>query len=75
MRSLSLNVEEPTLYKPIEAYPQDVLAPLPTQEDAHRRRHTDVSQDLRFIHWNPSASISDAECTSAPRRLPDWILP
>ena len=75
MGTLSLTGEVPIPHPPLEAYPQDWLAPLPTTEEVRTRRHTDVSQDLRYIHWGPSPTASDAECTSAPRRLPAWILP
>ena len=38
------------------------------------RRHTDVSQELRYTQRVLSAAKSDAECTAAPRRIPEWIL-
>ncbi len=37
-------------------------------------RHTDVSHDLRYTFGNLSAAEGDEECTTAPRRIPEWIL-
>jgi len=53
----------------------DWLNPLPTIEATRIRRHTDVSQDPRYSLHVPSASHYDAECTSAPSRIPAWVLP
>ena len=52
----------------------DWLAPLPTTEDIHRRRHTDVSQDFKYYLRDLSAADGDAECTTAPRRIPTSVL-
>ena len=71
IRSLSPTPEELTSHKSAETHPHDWLAPLPTREEVSKRRHTDVSQDPKYIHWGLSASISDEECITAPRRLPD----
>jgi hypothetical protein len=37
-------------------------------------RHTNVSQDPRYHHWGLAADDGDAECTTAPRRVPDWVI-
>ena len=58
-----------------ETPPHDWFAPLSTSEDFRSRRHTDVSQDPRYNHWGISAADGDAECTAAPRRIPNWVLP
>ena len=50
IRSLSLTPEEPTLHKSTEAFSHDWLVPQPTMEEVSTRRHTDVSQDPRYIH-------------------------
>ncbi len=71
IRSLSPTHEELTLHKSAETHSHDWLAPLPTREEVSKRRNTEVSQDPRYIHWGLSASISDEECITAPRRLPD----
>ena len=53
----------------------DWLDPLPATE-AHRiKRHTDISQDPRYNLQVPSIAGYDAECTSAPNRLPTYVLP
>jgi hypothetical protein len=75
IRSLSSTQEETTLPKVDETHSIDWLVPMPTKEEVSRRRHTDVSQDPRYIHWDLSASVGDDECIKAPRRLPEWILP
>jgi hypothetical protein len=51
------------------------LARLTTSEDVRCRRHTGVSQDPRYNHWGLFAAAGDAECTAAPTRIPDWVLP
>jgi hypothetical protein len=38
------------------------------------RRLTDVSQELRYTRAYTTAGEGDAECTAAPRRIPEWIL-
>jgi hypothetical protein len=58
-----------------ETIPHDWLAPLPTTEEIRRRRHTDVSLYPRYNYWGLSAATGDAECTAAPSRIPDWVLP
>ena len=75
IRSLSLTEEESTLRRSNETVPHDWFSPILTKEEVSIRRRTDVSQDPRYIHWGLSASIGDEECITAPRRLPDWILP
>jgi hypothetical protein len=52
----------------------DWLNPLPTTEAIRIRRHTDVSQDPRYVLQGPSASDCDAECTAASSRIPPWVL-
>ncbi len=54
--------------------PQDWLDPIPSTADTRRRRHTDVSQDPRYIHQDHSASDYDAECTTTPKQLIPWVL-
>jgi hypothetical protein len=58
--------------KPI---PHGWFAPLSTTEEIRRKRHTDVSMDPRNNHWGLYATAGDAECTAAPSRIPDWVLP
>jgi hypothetical protein len=72
---LSSTPEDTNLSPPKETPPHDWLAPLPTSEEVRRRRHTDVSHDPRYNHWDLSATAGDAKCTAAPRRIPDWVLP
>jgi hypothetical protein len=55
--------------------PHDWLAPLPTTEEIRRKQHTEVSMDPRYNHWSLSATAGDTECTAAPNRIPDWVLP
>ena len=31
--------------------------------------------DPRYNHWGLSAAAGDVECTAAPSRIPDWVLP
>jgi hypothetical protein len=57
-----------------ETPPTDWLAPLTTTKDTYRRRHPDVSQDPRYQHWGLSSDDGDAECTTAPRRIPDRVF-
>jgi hypothetical protein len=58
-----------------ETHQHNWLAPLPITEDIRRRCHTDVSQDPKYNYWGLSATESDAECTTSPRRVHDWVLP
>jgi hypothetical protein len=55
--------------------PHDWLTPLATSADIRRKRHTDVSRDPRYNHWGLSAVDGDVECTAAPHRIPNWLLP
>ena len=57
-----------------EQHPQTTewLEPLPPEADTRHKRHTDVSQDPRY---NQVSTHTDTECTSAPTRIPAWILP
>ena len=50
----------------------DWLEPLPPEVETRHRRHTDVSQDPRYER---ATTAGDSECTEAPTRIPDWILP
>jgi hypothetical protein len=52
--------------------PIDWLEPLPPEVETRHRRHTDVSQDPRY---DRASTAGDSECTEAPSRIPDWILP
>ena len=51
------------------------LDPLPAIKTNRIKRHNDVSQDPKYIIQGPFASDYDAECTSAPSRIPPWVLP
>ena len=51
--------------------PTDWLALLPPEVETRRRRHTDISQDLRYKIPPPTG---DLECIEAPDRIPDLIL-
>jgi hypothetical protein len=75
IESLSPTPENTDLAQPPEPTTHHWLAPLPTTEEVRRRRHTDVSQDLRYNHLGLSAGAGDAECTAAPSRIQDWVLP
>ena len=75
LESLSSTTEENNPFPNPETPHHDWLAPLPTTEDIRRRRHTDVSQDPSYNQWGLSAIEGDAECTTAPRRIQDWLLP
>ena len=75
IESLSPTSEDINLPPTTETPQYDWFAPLPTSEDVRRRRHTYVSQDFRYNHWGLSAATGDAECTVAPSRIPDWVLP
>jgi hypothetical protein len=75
IESLSPTSEDTNLPLTTETRQYDWLAPLSTSEDIRHRRHTDVSQDPRYIHWSLSAAAGDTKCTAAPSRLPDWVLP
>jgi ribonuclease HI len=50
------------------AYPFSRFPPPTDNGVAQHRRHVDVSQDPRYTD-------GDQECTSAPSRIPAWILP
>jgi hypothetical protein len=50
----------------------DWLEPIPPDVETRHRRHTDVSQDPRYYQ---ATTVGDLECTKAPSRIPDWILP
>jgi len=50
----------------------DWLEPLPLDAETRRRRHTDVSQVLRYDQDN---KVGDSECSEAPTRIPKWVLP
>jgi hypothetical protein len=63
---MNLNREENTSHA-------DWLHPI-TSHSIRHLRHTDVSQDPRYNPGYLSADTGDAECTSAPRRIPDWVL-
>ena len=52
----------------------DWLDPLPTTEVTRIKRHTDASHDPRYTLQAPSASNYDAECTTAPSRIPPRVL-
>jgi hypothetical protein len=75
LMSLSSTEEHTDPYPNPETPPHEWLAPLPTSEDIRRRRLTDVSQDPRYIHRGLSATEGDVERTTAPRRMPNWVLP
>ena len=47
---------------------------LPITEATRIRRHTDVSQDRRYVVQSSSTSYYDAEYTAAPTRIPPWAL-
>jgi hypothetical protein len=47
--------------------------PLPPENGvAQHRRHVDVTQDPRYAQ---DTRAGDQECTTAPSRIPEWILP
>ncbi len=47
----------------------------PTPAEATRfRRHTGVSQDLKYTHQRLITTDHDAEFTAAPSRIPHWVL-
>ena len=71
IESLSPTSEEANLSQSTETSPHDWLAPLPTSEETHHRRHEDVSQEPIYNHWGLSVADGEAECTAAPHRLPD----
>ena len=73
--SLLSTVEDADLHPARETPPPDWLDPLPTTGDTHRRRHIAVSQDHRYHDLGLSADDGDAECTTVPRCLLDWVLP
>ena len=75
IESLFPTAEDTNLSPTTETPPHDWFAPLPTSEEICHRSHTDVSHDPRYHHWGLSAADGDDECTAAPRRIPDWVLP
>ena len=75
IESLSPTSEITSLSPTTETLPHDWFAPLPTSEEIRRRNHTDVSQDPIYNQWGLSATVRDAECPAAPRRIPDLALP
>jgi len=54
----------------VVATPLDWLASLPTMEDIHGTRHTDPMYNQRGL----STADGDVECTTAPCRVPEWVL-
>ena len=52
----------------------DWLEPIPTRTPTRQSRRMDVSLDPRYNPGSLSAATSDAECTAAPRRIPEWVL-
>jgi hypothetical protein len=48
IESLSPTSEETNLPPTTETFPHDWLAPLPTSDETHHRRHINVSQDPRY---------------------------
>ncbi len=75
IESLFPTSEDNNLPPTTETHKYDLFALLPTSEEIRSMRHTDVSQDLRYNHWGLPAGTGDTECTAAPSRLPDWVLP
>ena len=53
-------------------YPFSQSPPPPEIGVAQHRRHVDVSQDPRYAQ---DTTDGDHECTTAPSRIPEWILP
>ena len=51
------------------------LDPMPRNDVTRIRSHTDVSRDPRYTLQGPDAVECNAECTSAPIRIPPWVLP
>ncbi len=47
---------------------------MPSSGQNRHRRHTDVSQDIRYNLGCLSAAEGDAECMAAPGRILVWIL-
>jgi hypothetical protein len=47
---------------------------IPSPHHNRQRRHTDVSQELRYTLGNLATAEGEAEFTAAPRRIPEWIL-
>ena len=52
----------------------DWLAPMPSPNRIAHMRHTDVSQEMRYNLSDLAAAAGDTECTTAPRRIPSWVL-
>jgi len=75
LESLSPHTDDTNSPPSPETPQHDWLAPLPTVEGIRRKCHTDVSQNPIYNYWGLSATEGDAECTTAPRRIPDWVLP
>jgi len=53
----------------------DWLVPLLATDATRIKRHTDVSEDPRYILQGPSSSDYDAKCTTAPSRIHPRVLP
>jgi len=50
--------------------PRDWMKQLPPEEETRRKRHTNVSQDIRNTNMDLFVAKRDAECTEAPTRIP-----
>jgi hypothetical protein len=59
---------------PDENTPLQDWLDIPSPHYNRHKRHTDVSQELRYTLGNLAATQGDAECTATPRRIPEWIL-
>ena len=76
VESLSPTSEDTNLSPTTETPPtHDWFAPMSTSEEIRHRLHTDVSQAPRYNQWGLSAAVGDDECTAAPRRILNWVLP
>jgi hypothetical protein len=73
IESLSPTSEDTDQSPTTETIPHDWWRPTP--EETRRIRHTDVSLDPIYNHWSLSAAAGDEECTAAPSRIPDWVVP
>ena len=81
----STNTDNGTLQHPLpteewvaEGAPRtqgDWLDPRLATEAIRIKKHTDISHDLRYRPQGHTASDDDAEGTTAPRRIPTWVLP
>ena len=54
--------------------PRDWIQSLSQEEKTGRKRHIDVSHDMRFTDMGLSAAVGDAERTEALTRIPPWVL-